>query len=594
MSYYKSSKQLSQSKVSDINRFGSDDTFVVDLESKVDSLKNSKVFNSASLSLNTTLLNMSKIARGYNDNIIIIELIYIRIQISKFQNGSKLIQIDSRCIYRKVLWFTTFHSYEKYELRERMKRPFYKENDRVEQISHYANKLARNLNFNTTEWDSILLKSKERHLEFKPIDIALLLNSLSRGRIYDKELFELLIPQIIKKISFFTSVHLSMVLSAYSKGKMLTPDLYNILKFEISSRIYEFRTSIEMCMVLNAISKFGDNDKIFLSKISNHILKSFRYFNFSPQELSVIINSLVTLGYYHEQLFNIFSSQLMINNGNIGNLVNNLNACNIFELLRVLNGFMIFENNYKDIQNQCKHEIVSRVRFSAPNDLTNSLYALGTIKSTLNNSNISVNQEIIEEIVMSIKNRSLNTLQNFKMECVSNLLVSFSKWSFELGQQELLNIIEHMFTIRMELNIVDLSNTLVAITKLFCASSCINDFNDIKSVGENNQILLVIQKLMRKWSNEIIALLEQEKNELNTIIKIIDCYNKFGVYEDKLYSKIKSIIALNHLGELNKNNAYSLYEIFNKHRGMCRINSNKFSEYTKYDDFMEILTQSIS
>ncbi|EAN34114.1 putative integral membrane protein [Theileria parva strain Muguga] len=84
MSYYKSNKHLSQSTVSDINRFGSDDTFVVDLECKVDSLKNistnmhnelkkskahlssvSKVFNSASLSLNTTLINMNKIARGY-------------------------------------------------------------------------------------------------------------------------------------------------------------------------------------------------------------------------------------------------------------------------------------------------------------------------------------------------------------------------------------------------------------------------------------------------------------------------------------------------------------------------------------------------
>eukprot|EP00375_Theileria_parva_P003711 XP_766396.1 hypothetical protein [Theileria parva strain Muguga] len=439
-------------------------------------------------------------------------------QISKIKNVPRFFNIDSRCIYRRVSYFTTFHSYDKYELRERMKRPFYRENDRVEQISLYANKLARNLNFNRSEWDSILLKSKERHLEFKPMDIALLLNGLSRARIYDKELFELLIPQIIKKVSFFTSVYLSMVLSAYSKGKMLTPDLYNILKFEISTRLYEFRTSIEMCMILNAISKSGDTDKIFLSKISNHILKFFRYFNFTPQELSVIINAFVTLGYYNEQLFNTFSSSL----------VNNLNSCNIFELLRVLNGFMIFENNFNDIQNECRDEIVSRVRFSSPSDLTNSLYALGSIKSTLINSNISLNHEIIDEIVQSIKGRSLTTLQCFKMEFVSNLLVSFSKWSFELGQQELLKIIEHMVTIRMDLNLIDLSNTLVAITKLFCVSNGLNDFNEIKSVGENNLILIVIQKLMRKWSKDVIGLLEQEKTELNTIIKILDCYNKFG------------------------------------------------------------------
>ncbi|UKK00658.2 hypothetical protein MACK_000732 [Theileria orientalis] len=554
MSHYNSNKHPSQSQVSDISKIGTEDTFMVDLESKVDSLKNistninkellkskahlsslSKTFDSASLSLKGTLSNMSKIAKGY-------------------VGLTTYIPVQNKYIYNKLCYVTTFYSYDKCVSRERMKKPFNgAEKQRYDNISHYANKLARNLDFNPVKWEVILSKSKEVYKDLKPIDIALLLNSLSRARLYDSELFNSLIPQIIKNVSFFTSVHIAMVLSAYSKGKLLSPELYGVLKSEVKGRMYEFTTSVEMCMIINAISKYGDSDKGFLDNVCKHLVKMYHNFRFTSQELSVLINSFVALGYYNEQLFNLMSK----------NVVDQLNMCNIYELIRILNGYIIFENDSNRIQTYCKNEVINKIKYSGQNELTTTLYSLGSINYTLVQTNIELNRKIIDEIMEAVKRRCLNIIDGFTMSSISHFLISMSKWSFKLEYKELLKAVKQLGEVKMDINLVDINNTLVAITKLYCNISNVNDFNEIKKEA-NNELLVEIRNLMKGWSTIIVELLEEDTHDLNVLIKVLDSYSKFNVYEEVLFNRIKNMIVMKHLSELNRNNGYTLSEIFSK------------------------------
>ncbi|UKJ88256.2 hypothetical protein MACJ_000700 [Theileria orientalis] len=570
MSHYNSNKHPSQSQVSDLSKIGTEDTFMVDLESKVDSLKNistninkellkskahlsslSKTFDSASLSLKGTLSNMSKIAKGY---------------------GSKLPLWALGLIVAFVLLLLYMTLKKMVFNKERLKKPFNRaEKQRCDNISHYANKLARNLDFNPVKWELILSKSKEVYKDLKPIDIALLLNSLSRARLYDSELFNSLIPQIIKNVSFFTSVHIAMVLSAYSKGKLLCPELYRVLKSEVKGRMYEFTTSVEMCMIINAISKYGDSDKGFLDSICKNLVKMYHNFHFTSQELSVLINSFVALGYYNEQLFNLMSK----------NVVDQLNLCNIYELIRILSGYIIFENDANRIQTHCKNEVVNKIKYSGQTELTTTLYSLGSINYTLVQTNIELNRKIIDEMVEAVKRRCLNIIDGFTMSNISHFLISLSKWSFKLECHELLKAVKQLGEAKMDINLVEMNNTLVAITKLYCNISNVNDFNEIKN-EPNNELLVEIRDLMKGWSNIIVELLEEDTHDLNVLIKVLDSYSKFNVYEEALFDRIKNMIVMKHLSELNKNNGYTLNEIFSK------------KGYTKHDDFSEILNELIS
>ncbi|BAM39368.1 conserved hypothetical protein [Theileria orientalis strain Shintoku] len=587
MSHYNSSRHPSQSQVSDLSKIGTEDTFMVDLESKVDSLKNistninkellkskahlsslSKTFDSASLSLKGTLSNMSRIAKGYvvifsSYNIICcvnmaINYVYVNSMFPKYICRS--IPVQNKYIYDKFCYVTTFYSYDKCVSRERMKKPFDRaEKQKYDNISHYANKLARNLDFNPVKWEMILSKSKEVYKDFKPIDIALLLNSLSRARFYDSELFNCLIPQIIKNVAFFTSVHISMVLSAYSKGKLLSPELYGVLKSEVKGRMYEFTTSVEMCMIINAISKYGDSDKEFLDSICKHLVKMYHNFNFTSQELSVLINSFVTLGYYNEQLFNLMSK----------NVVDRLNLCNIYELIRILNGYIIFENNSNRVQSHCKNEMMNKIKYSGQKELTTTLHILGSINYTLVQTNIE-NRNIVDEMVEAVKRRCLNIIDGFTMSSISHLLISLSKWSLKLEYEELLKAVKQLGEPKMDANLVEMNNTLVAITKLYCSISNVNDFNEIKN-EENNELLAEIRDLMKNWSCVIVELLEEDTHDLNVLIKVLDSYSKFNVYEEDLFNRIKNMIVMKHMSELNRNNGYTLNEIFSK-KGKCETN----------------------
>ncbi|EKX74014.1 conserved hypothetical protein [Theileria equi strain WA] len=411
--------------------------------------------------------------------------------------------------------------------------------------------MARNAVTDPSKWQELIEHSKSTITSLEPVDVALLLNGLSRSRIYDQELFEALIPYIVNKSSFYTSAHIAMVLSAYGKGRILSQELYNRLKTEFSNRFYEFNTSSEICMVINAMSKFKETDFVFLKNVCKRVNRILKGIKFTPQELSVIINSFSEMNFHDRELFN-----------NIAGIIRRtLDYCDLPGVLRILNAYIKCENNYNRIQEACRDVIIRKLSYLEPKDLSGSLLTLSTFKKTASGSQNSVNASILDDVTNNIKQRCIESMGVLTLSDLSNFVGTLSKCFLTFDSSEMLLIISAFELKTKEIDSktsFDVMNTTISLFNIY-QSFLLSNKEDGKDLKRKMTILL------KKWSDYSMVQMEQSLPELNTLIRFISVYHKLGIHNETLYNKTRDIIISQYLTKLNNKIAFVLYEIFSKH-----------------------------
>ncbi|ORM39527.1 uncharacterized protein BXIN_3091 [Babesia sp. Xinjiang] len=174
-------------------------------------------------------------------------------------------------------------------------------NRSTQSIGSRARLMARQGVTNDVQWNAVIASATETIASLTPLDIALLVNALTKVGKADAHLYTMIKDRIIHLIAFFSSGHLAMIMSAYAKAELMDDTLYQCLKAEIDRRMYEFITPTELCMVLNAVAKCKERDNAFLEKLAGHI--RYHIQSFLTQELALVASRFHALDFYDKPLF---------------------------------------------------------------------------------------------------------------------------------------------------------------------------------------------------------------------------------------------------------------------------------------------------
>jgi hypothetical protein len=156
-------------------------------------------------------------------------------------------------------------------------------------------------------WTMLTERAMELSTDMEPRDIALLLNGLSRTRClsYFPNLVKGLSPAIIPRLAYFSSIQIAMILSSISKlsdpVSYCPPEFLHRLRKEISNRLHEFTTPVEISMVMNSIVKLDMASETTMRRFSSLIQS--RLFNFHIREISIISHAFSVSGIRDTVLF---------------------------------------------------------------------------------------------------------------------------------------------------------------------------------------------------------------------------------------------------------------------------------------------------
>ncbi|KAF4749247.1 hypothetical protein FOZ62_021411 [Perkinsus olseni] len=167
----------------------------------------------------------------------------------------------------------------------------------AEGLGHAANTAARDRVKGTSPyWQQLKDRALAIAPAMEPRDCALLLNAFSRVRLCDQQLFDTLAPVVEAKLLYFTSVHLAMVFSAFAKTG---ESFLSALSREVGARVHEFHSPVEICMLLNAMTKLGLVDLGLFTRWSKHVQARMSQEPFHVRDLSVIASALARVIKHH-------------------------------------------------------------------------------------------------------------------------------------------------------------------------------------------------------------------------------------------------------------------------------------------------------
>ncbi|GBE60502.1 hypothetical protein, conserved [Babesia ovata] len=168
--------------------------------------------------------------------------------------------------------------------------------------------MARHRIDDDSRWAALIEEAKVKIASLTPIDIALLVNALTRVLRADAGLYEMLRERIVHMVAFFSSQHLAMIISAYVKAGLMEQSLYETLKTEINQRMYELNTPTEICMILNAVARYKDRDEQFLGKLAAHTTHHMNAF--LTEEIALLASRYHALNVYDKTLFDAIGERV--------------------------------------------------------------------------------------------------------------------------------------------------------------------------------------------------------------------------------------------------------------------------------------------
>ncbi|CDR94339.1 hypothetical protein BBBOND_0106480 [Babesia bigemina] len=178
----------------------------------------------------------------------------------------------------------------------------------TDSIGVTAKKMARSRVDDEARWVSLIEEAKVNIASLTPMDIALLVNALTRVLRADSGLYEMLRDRITHMMAFFSTQHLAMIISAYVKAGLMEQSLYDSLKAEINQRMYELSTPTEICMILNAVARYKDRDEQFLVKLAAHTTHHIT--EFLTEEIALLASRYHALDIYDKALFDAIEERV--------------------------------------------------------------------------------------------------------------------------------------------------------------------------------------------------------------------------------------------------------------------------------------------
>ncbi|KAF4667775.1 hypothetical protein FOL46_002346 [Perkinsus olseni] len=402
----------------------------------------------------------------------------------------------------------------------------------AEGLGHAANTAARDRVKGTSPyWQQLKDRALAIAPAMEPRDCALLLNAFSRVRLCDQQLFDTLAPVVEAKLLYFTSVHLAMVFSAYAKtGVKIQESFLSALSREVGARVHEFHSPVEICMLLNAMTKLGLVDLDLFTRWSKHVQARMSQEPFHVRDLSVIASALARVIKHHtvaegDKQRKEEDSTASLNEGLdpltdtmdliAGRALATLGEATPMELARLVLAFTSDSGGVISPPKQLLESSLECARdklmFMAPAELVNVAFAFGQVRESLTSvSDIALlDASIFERLRFS----AVSSAPLFLASEVAGLLQVFARWRIPFGHSDLAVMVSRLIAT------ADKCDAEVACNAAYCASMIVLNTAKSREIAPS-ALMESLRRLLHSYSPLIVS--SAATLELSTIAKFVE------------------------------------------------------------------------
>lgn len=275
---------------------------------------------------------------------------------------------------------------------------------------------------------------RERALELAPRlalhDAALVLNSMARVRRTDRKLVMALLPRISSHLVYLTSAHLAMLASAIAKSGVHDATFAAALTRELKARLMEFQTSMEITMIVNAMSKLRVTDEDLYRRFVSHIQNAMGHEVFHVRDLSVLVGALARVQCTDNVTMSRFADCA----------VATLPEATPMELARLMHAYMSVGCVLHDFFGVCAHYAKQRALTMDPGGLTNAAFAFGQCFEVADEAHYIY----LRRIFRAIRKASVASLPLYLPREIVSLLRTYARWQVAFNIDQLRRVAERM------------------------------------------------------------------------------------------------------------------------------------------------------
>eukprot|EP00916_Digyalum_oweni_P002403 GHVL01004427.1.p1 GENE.GHVL01004427.1~~GHVL01004427.1.p1 ORF type:complete len:532 (+),score=46.54 GHVL01004427.1:41-1636(+) len=352
-----------------------------------------------------------------------------------------------------------------------------------------ANLAARENVDNNEFWENMIARAKDLLVRMEPKDIALLLNALSRTGRKDVDLLKLFASVIAPKLMYYNSTQFAMILSAYAKAGVVDSVLVHAFVDEIRARIHkfnEFKSPVELSMVMNALSRLGIYDADLYNQFSHHTQVRMTIDMFHVRDLSVIASAFARVPHKDQQLFDQIADRAF----------NTIREATPQELARLIHSFAKVGQNNPPLFEQCVSLALEKLVFMSPPELAITAFSFGQIWEVLPAGSLPILDEVFDGIQKSI----VSSLTSAEPKDLMSIMKSFARWNILLRPNDLFCIIDRCYVLRDKFEPIT-----HCIPLLWAVASLTDRQKKIETSDESDRARLTLTKASKLLGDALLA-----------------------------------------------------------------------------------------
>jgi len=288
-------------------------------------------------------------------------------------------------------------------------------------------------------------------------DASLVLNGMSRARRLDSSLVKELLPRITANLIYVTSAHLAMFASAIAKAEVRDARFADSLTRELKARLLEFHSSMELTMIMNAVSRLRVTDDDLYRRFVMHIQNRMGYEAFHVRDLSVIVAALGRVTCADTATMSRFADCAL----------QTLPEATPLELARLMNACMASSCSADDFLSACVLQARELTVKMDPSGLSAAAFAFGQCIEVAEVPHL----RHLRKIFRSIRLASVASLPLFLPREIVSLLLTYARWQITFECEHLRKVADRMRATQAQFDIESSVSALYSFSLLMQRNS---------------------------------------------------------------------------------------------------------------------------
>jgi len=279
-------------------------------------------------------------------------------------------------------------------------------------------------------WNAVVKRTKELAPRLALHDVTLILNGMARMRRLDRDLLQVLLPRICSHLVYLSSSHLAMLSSAMAKADVHDQKFVELLTRELKARLMEFHSSMEITMIVNAVSKLRVTDDDLYRRFVTCIQSRMSVEAFHVRDLSVIVGALARVHCTDAATVGRFADCA----------VQTLPQATPLELARLMHACMSVACSTDGFFKACvlrSRELASEMD---PSGLSSAAFSFGQCLEVAEMAHLPYLRKIFRHIRLA----SVTSLPLFSPREIVSLLRTYSRWQITFDIEHLRRVAARM------------------------------------------------------------------------------------------------------------------------------------------------------